>query len=524
MLSTSMSKTLPLIRRNGACHQLIVDGEPFILLAAEMQNSSASNLQYMERHHCWERLVAYNCNAALVPLYWDMIEPEEGQFDLSLVDGIITAARKYGLRLVLLWFGTWKNATSSYAPAYVKTDMERFPRRRLANGLNSQTISPFSEHACQADSRALVRVMEHIRQVDADRQTVLAIQIENEIGVPGGDRDRSAEADRQFGDPVPRPLLEHLRREWDDLHPTLASHVERSTLETGGTWTDVFAAMADEVFMAWHFARYVDRIAAAGKEVIPLPMFVNACLEESNRPGEYPWGGPAAKLIDVWRPAAPHIDAIAPDIYFADFKGICAEFARPWNPMIVPESAPRPAARQAFWVIAECKGICFSPFGIDHPHCWPQCGWQSDGLAETYALLREMMPVVTAAQAEGRIRGVLQMSADESEACTALGDYEMAISYLRNDNEAARPPAAGMILQFGEDEFVVAGHGFSVCFTLTKECGGQADFLWAEQGYFEAGQWIAERRLNGDDTWGCSLRLPAGPGISCRRAKIYRYL
>jgi beta-galactosidase GanA len=182
-------KALPRIQRTGNCHQLIVDGKPLILLAAEMQNSSASSLEYLEQQGCWDRLKSYNCNAALVPVYWDRVEPEEGRFDFSLVDGIIRAARRHGLRLVLLWFGTWKNSRSSYAPAYVKTDLARFPRCQLAGGRSSLTVSPFSQAACGADSRAFARLMQHVRKIDADPQTVLMVQVENEIGLLGAERD-----------------------------------------------------------------------------------------------------------------------------------------------------------------------------------------------------------------------------------------------------------------------------------------------------------------------------------------------
>jgi hypothetical protein len=520
MAKKTTSKTLPCIHRKGDCHQLIVDGSQLILLAGEMQNSSASSLEYMEKHGCWERFTGFNCNAALVPVYWELVEPSEGRFDFSLVTGIIHAARRRGLRLVLLWFGTWKNSTSSYVPAYVKTDLRRFPRCQAAPGRNSRTISPFSQAACQADSRAFAKLMEHIRKIDADQQTVLMIQVQNETGLLGADRDYSPLAEKRFGQQVPADLMKYLCGHLDEIHPSLRAQLARPAAGRNGSWSETFDSLAGEAFMAWHIGQYVESVIAAGKSVYPLPMFVNAWLGGDVPAGVYPSGGPVARMLDVWRAAAPSVDAFAPDNYAADFKGVCADFARPFHPLIVPESVPPRAAQQAFWTIAQCKGLCFSPFGIDHPHCWPDNDWQAEGLAETYALLREMMPLITAAQAQERIRGVLQT--DRAEDRVSLGGCELTIRYMGKSGDG-HSPGAGLILQLGDDEFVVAGRGFSVAFVPGSGQGGQADFLWAEQGHFQKGKWIADRRLNGDDTWDCTLRLTDGPELSARRGKLYRH-
>lgn len=515
------SKTLPRIERRGECHQLIVDGKPLILLAGEMQNSSASSLEYMEKHGCWERFKTYHCNAALVPVYWELIEPAEGRFDFSLVEGIIHAARRHGLRLVLLWFGTWKNSRSSYVPAWVKTDLERFPRCQTVPGHNSRTISPFSAAACQADARAFARLMKHIKKIDAERQTVLMVQVENETGLKGADRDYSPQAEKHFEQKVPSSLMKYLYDHLPEIHPRLRQLLCRPMASRSGSWSEVFDSLACEAFMAWHIAKYVESVTAAGKSAYPLPMFVNAWLDGDRPVGVFPSGGPVAKMLDIWRAAAPSVDAFAPDIYDPDFKGVCADFVSSCNPFIVPESLPGPAAQQAFWAIAQSKAICFSPFGIDHPHCWPAWDGRPEGLGETYGLLREMVPLVTAAQAQDRIRGVLQTSHDEDRA--GLGGYELTVRYIGKCGDG-RTPAAGLVIQLNQDEFIVAGRGFSVMFTPGPGEGGHTDILWAEQGHFLNGKWIADRRLNGDDTWDCTLRLTDGPEMSIRRGRLYRHL
>ena len=103
----------PHLRVQGEASQLIVDGQPFLMLAGELGNSTASDLDYPRRY--WPRLQALHLNTVLAPVYWELIEPEEGQFDFALVDGLIEDARAHDMRLVLLWFGSWKNSMAILA-------------------------------------------------------------------------------------------------------------------------------------------------------------------------------------------------------------------------------------------------------------------------------------------------------------------------------------------------------------------------------------------------------------------------
>lgn len=490
----------PHLERHGSGYRLVVDGRPFVMLAGEVHNSSASGLAYMEP--IWDRAVDLCLNTLIVPLYWELIEPAEGQFDLSLVDGLIAGARAHGLRLVLLWFATWKNATSSYAPAWVKADVGRFPRAQAVPGQDSHAITCCCEEACRADAAAFSVVMQRIGEIDGEEHTVLAMQVENEAGLLGSSRDRCALAEAAFGGPVPEVLTAYLASHHGQLTKVLrGAWVEAGTQSTG-SWGEVFGPSADEVFMAWYTARYVDRVAEAGKAAYALPMVANAWLIQNERqvPGQYPSGGPVHTMLDVWRAAAPHIDVLAPDIYLPDFRGVCEAYTRPDNPLFIPEARRDARAASAVLYAVGAHGtLCYAPFGIDdlaidHP------------LRESYALLTQMMPVIGELQGEGRTAGLFQQ-ADHEQWVTWLGAY-----YVRGETTRSlgpeRVPGGALILAVGPDEFVLAGRGVDVQFSTMPSAQPDVEFLWLETGSYADGEWVPGRRLNGDETaHGSTVRL-----------------
>ena len=170
------------MRKQGTATQLIVDGKPFLMLAGELRNSSATSLDYMKR--VWPRLVAQTkLNTILAGVSWNQIEPQEGKFDFTVLDGVIQGAREHNLRLVLLWFGSWKNSLSSYAPDWVKRDFERFPRAQFEGGVSIEELSTLSEANRDADARAFAALMRHVKAVDGRQHTVIMIQVENEVGM-----------------------------------------------------------------------------------------------------------------------------------------------------------------------------------------------------------------------------------------------------------------------------------------------------------------------------------------------------
>ncbi|RME56251.1 MAG: glycoside hydrolase family 42, partial [Caldilineae bacterium] len=393
---------------------MIVDGEPFLVLGGELHNSSASSLAYMQP--IWDRLTALHINTVLAVVAWEQLEPEEGRFDFSLVDGLINEARRHGLRLILLWFGTWKNGMSSYAPGWVKRDGKRFPKVVVQGGEPVEILSTFGSETLAADARAFGRLMAHLRQVDGEQHTVLMVQVQNEVGVLGDSRDRSPAAEAAFIAPVPPELVEQLTLHKDELGSGLRGLWEAQGFPTGGSWEEMFGSgvETDELFMAWHYARYLDQVAAAGKAEYPLPLFANAWLSSlgdepggwasgGQKPGEWPSGGPLPQTLDIWMAAAPHLDFFAPDIYQPQFAEWCQQYTRRGNPLFIPEMRRNEdGARQLFYALGEHDAMCVSPFGIDSVEPAPD-----NPLVRSFRLLRQMAPEILNHQGDGSMIGFL---------------------------------------------------------------------------------------------------------------------
>jgi hypothetical protein len=187
--------SMPHLRRQGTAIQLVVDGRAFLIRGGELGNSSASNPAFLEP--LWTRFAALNMNTVLAPVYWDLVEPEEGRFDFSTLDRLIDGARANGMRLVLLWFGSWKNSMSCYAPAWVKGDSQRFPPAADFDGTPQEILSPFSTVNRDTDARAFAAVLRHLVEIDGRAHAVVMVQVENEVGMIPSARDHSAEADRR---------------------------------------------------------------------------------------------------------------------------------------------------------------------------------------------------------------------------------------------------------------------------------------------------------------------------------------
>lgn len=493
--TTVGAEEIPHLVRQGTATQLIVDGKPFVMLAGELHNSSASSLAYMAP--MWDKLVALNLNTVLATVAWEQFEPVEGQFDFSLIDGLLEGARDHDLRLVLLWFGSWKNGVSSYIPTWVKKDLERFPRAQGKSGDNKLVLSPVHDASRKADARAFAALMGHLREVDSNERTVIMVQVENEVGLMPESRDRSDAAEAAFRSQVPGELMGYLREHKDELLPEVSELWASTGCKEAGTWTEVFGdtVWTDEVFMAWHMARYIGKIAEAGKAEYALPMYANAWLVQNDKqtPGDYPSGGPVSRVMDVWRAAAPAIDFLAPDIYLPDFKAVCARYVRSGNPLMIPEARQGPeAARNVFWAVAEHDAMCFAPFGIEdidvnHP------------LIDSYEVLYQLMPLIVKLQGTGRMAGVLQQEPDEEGVAIEVGDYRANIRYNRQA-KGQTDMSYGLIMNIGPDEVLVAGNHFQVNFSPATPGPRHAGILQVWEGTYEDGRWVPGRCLNGDET------------------------
>ena len=545
---------LPHLEKRGQVTQLIVDGQPYLVLGGELHNSSSSNLAYL--NNLWPRLVQLHVNTVLAPVSWELVEPREGTYDFTLVDGLLAGARSHHLHLVLLWMGSWKNGTSRYAADWVKTDQQRFPRVQNQAGQSLEILSPLSSATRDADARAYLALLRYLREMDGTQHTVLMIQMQNEVGVLGDSRDHSPAANAAFAQPVPADLLSYLAQHQADLQPELRQAWQAAGSKTSGAWAEVFGAtpFTDKLFMAWNYARYMDAVAAAGKTAYPLPVFVNTWIvqPEDQGPGDYPSGGPVADVHDLWRAGAPSIDILCPDIYLPDFPKIVASYARPGDPFFIPESfGGARGAANAFYAIGQFDAIGYSPFGIEDPARPPPAagavssprasaagdGANADPLGQAYSVLDQLAPLILAHQVDQTIAGVWLNPQQPSQNIT-LGNYTLNFTLRRTRNAPNELPNLGyaLALCLGPDEYVVSGTDIQVTFTPTSPGAAFAGLLSVEEGQYKDGVWVAGRRLNGDEVQlrydlsaaaadgqsGAGLRFPAeGPTI--QRVKLYRY-
>jgi hypothetical protein len=347
-------------------------------------------------------------------------------------------------------------------------------------------------------------------------------------------RDHSAEADRAFASAVPAELMGYLAAHREELAPELRAIWRDAGGKPGGTWSEVFGAgpAGEELFMAWHFARYAERVSAAGKREYPLPMFVNAALiRPGHQPGQYPSGGPLPHLIDIWRAAAPSIDLLAPDIYFRDFAGWARRYARSGNPLFVPEARPSPEASvNALYAFGALDAIGFSPFGIESigepaaRHLGASCD-----------LVAQLEPLILTLQGRGMTAGLLSAGPEQRQPQQVrLGGFVLAATFERGmrpspaggvstgDAAGPPPPSGGIVLATAPDEFIIAGTGVTVTFASTV-AGKRAGILSAEEGRLVAGRWENVRWLGGDQTHQVRhVRLEPGR-FSMQRVRLYLY-
>src|SRR5579884_1753943 len=483
----------PHLERHGSAMRLVVQGKPFLILGGELHNSSASSLAYMEP--IWRRLREMNLNTVLAPVSWELLEPEEGKFDFALVDGLIDGARRNGLKLVFLWFGSWKNGVSDYVPGWVKTDLNRFPRMRSKSGQNLEVLTPLSQTNRDADADAFSHLMRHIREADQGRQTVLMMQVENEVGLLGDSRDRSPLAQEAFAGPVPAELTAYLVAHKDALIAEFAKSWRQAGAKTGGTWPEVFGEEADEAFMAWHMAAYIGQVAAAGRTQYDIPMYANAWLIQSQteKAGGYPSGGPVSKVMDVWRAGAPAIEFLSPDIYLSNFDGICASYARNGNTLFIPEARrDAGAGARAALAFGKYNAIGFCPFGIDSLRVEPRAAGPREpspglSLKDAYDVLQQLAPLILDAQGGGPMAAVLQMNPQDQRQDIDVAGYHFEVRFERS--EGSTVPGYGIVVAKGPDEFLVAGQGLEIGFSARTPGPKIARILSIDEGHFQDSRW-----------------------------------
>lgn len=513
-------KKIPYLKNENGIYELIIDGKAFTALAGEVHNSSASNLLYMEE--CvWPYIKNLHLNTLIVPIYWESIESIEGTFDFTLVEGIIKQARQEGVKLILLWFGLWKNGMSSYVPQWIKKQQTKYFRVRDVRGSAMDVISPLCDNAVEADSKAFSELMKFIKLFDSKDQTVIMMQVENEMGLLGSDRDYSEFAQKEFQCHI----------------PSVISKIYKTT----GTWTQAFGEEAPEVFMEYYYSTAIEKIASAGKIQYGLPMYVNAWIEKFPwRPGGYPSGGPIARFLPLWKQIAPSISALAPDIYSSDFVGVCNEYAKEGNPLIIPEV--RRDVRNVsnvFYAIGKYRALCYSPFGIED-FLTPKellsglsdpmvlktlnidvtafsCENTAPYLSKSYEIIGQMLPAIHTYEKFGKVHSFLRSNEHERGCVISLKEFDLRIDY-KDQNEKS-PKAAGIIIEIANNEFYIAGTSFTYTLLRKKNEYGSIGYLQLEEGSFINENWTSQRVLNGDERYFTNMyEMPA-----IHRAVVYRY-
>jgi hypothetical protein len=412
-------------------------------------------------------------------------------------------------------------------PAWVKKDTQRFPRARTRAGVAQEILTPFAPATLAADSAAFRALMAHLKQTDT-QHTVLMIQVENEIGMLPEVRDYSTAANEAWRAQAPAALTAYLAAHEQTLQPGLKAAWEAHGARASGTWAEVFGDTieSEELFQAWHYAQFVEALTAAGKAVYPLPMYVNVALNRpGKRPGEYPSAGPLPHLFDVWKPGAPSVDVIAIDTYFPNFIYWAKQFKRQDNPLFIPEAnhAERAdAGADAFYAIGEHDAFGFSPFAID------DIKDGNSSLPQAYRVLKQLAPLINRYQGSGKLHGFKAPLSYDGEVDAApqqvrMGGYALQVSFnapWEKPQPAEVQTRGGLVIQTGDDEFIVAGKGLTVVFSADGAQAGieQVGIEQAIEGLNQNGRW-----LNGDETHqGRHINLP-GDAFTIQRVKLYRY-
>ncbi|MEZ5044784.1 MAG: DUF5597 domain-containing protein [Saprospiraceae bacterium] len=553
---------LPYLELSDHSTKLMVDGKPFIVLGGELHNSTCSDVAEMSK--VWQEMKALNLNTVLAYAYWEMVEPEEGKYNFELIDAMLEGARKAQLKIILVWFGSWKSTASTYAPEWVKTNPERFKRYTLENGKTLEILSPFYEENRNADANAYVALMKHLKEVDVDH-TVIMMQVENEPGCFENYRDYSPAALKAWASKMPDDMLNYLKARNGKLFPALEKAWSGQGYKTNGTWEEVlgkstgegeYKHYTEELFMAYHYSKYINYIAQKGREILDLPAFCNGWLYNPN--GFYPHATVNPHVLDAYRAGGNALDFYAPNAYTLDYDKLFREYTFGGNILFIPES--RLLAAGAIYSISAYNALGFGPFGINGAQMKsPENIGQLHLLKSTYKAISSMMGLITQHYGTDKMKGVYLNPVQETQELS-LGDYKLTASSSRErgfsidfgksleqagkarmsfgpppaGNEANVPKAlpagpfgpipedigSAMVIQLAPDEFYVVGYGVKFHFDLKEGIPFQhLGFLSIDEGHFENDQFIPVKRWNGDEQ---KVSLP-GDQITVLKIRLYRF-
>jgi hypothetical protein len=509
---------IPRIEKKYGRYALLVDDAPYLMLGAQVHNSSSWPA---EAPKVWPAMEYLHVNTVEMPVYWEQIEARPGVYDFSLVDALLAEARKHQVHLVLLWFGTWKNGSQHYMPEWMKLDTVKYPHVTGKNGDAVDSPSPFAEASLEADKKAFAAFMGHLKAADPMR-TAIMVQVENESGTWGSLRDYSPLANRLFEAAVP---------------PEVLSAMQVKAASPAANWQEVFGPEAEVNFHAWAVAKYVGQVAAAGKAVYPLPMYANAALRDPIKPGApgtYESGGPTDNVLNIWKAEAPALDVLAPDNYTNDpvaYLKVLDLYHRDDNPLFVPETGG-PNNPRFFFSALGLQAIGFSPFGLDYTRerapADPSHS-REEALAPwamNYALIGPMMRDVARLNFEGKLQAVAEEQGKPTQVLP-FGLWNAVVSYGSSNRGPAagnpKPEGRALVAQLKDNQFLVTGYSCRVDFrpagteeqrksqTIVAGTGQNPSamidgkwqhrqFLRVEEGTYENGSFKFLRIWNGDET------------------------
>lgn len=420
----------------------------------------------------------------------------------------------------------------------MKTNPTKFPRAELrkAGGVMAiaDVLSVFSSSNVEADIKAYRILLDHLKIIDGAHRTVIMVQVENEVGLLSNSRDDSTLAKKKFAEQVPSDLIDFLTSSYDCLHPDLKANLPTflsNPSPHSGSWEDVFgkSTSTDELFMAYHYAHYVNAIAKAGKQIYPLPMYTNVWLnfnpEDSDhdfpivagggsKPGGYPSGGAVSNVLDIWLQFAPDLDLIAPDIYLNEYASACAKYRHRNNPLFIPEQRRDDYGARRVWIAyGSYQALLASPFGIDtlEPATNPY--------TKHYGLLSQVSEIVLEAQRNpGSSIGFCfddlptKWKRGDRDAAKPIhhrsGDWNLTIS--RSFVFGKPGPGCGMVIHLGGARFLLVGWGFQVAGSCVKPDTKFSGILRYEEKVVEdsrTGKLRTLRTLGGDETRGGELAI-----------------
>ena len=498
----------------------IVDGKPFFPLGSEFLYVSGYSIRdESETDEAFKLVKGAHGNTALIPVYWDQVEPEEGKFDFTSVDALLASARRHKVKLIPLWFATWKNGNMDFAPAWVKMNPQRFKRVISPTGNDVWVLSSHCQANFEADKKAFTAFCKHLKAKDSTEHTVIGIQVENEPGIMGSDRDYGPEAQAVFESHVPAALMSKMKKAGKgDVYDLW----QKAGGKESGTWPQVFGWEAGELMTAWSIATYIDGIVKAGKAIYNIPMYINVWMMEQRWwpiPGEaYPSGGAVSKILDIYKWFTPHVDLIAPDNYQLDSRGfefISATYSRDDNPLFVPESVGSPNLLRA---IADYNAIGYfawiQPVVAEDGSVDPQAQLTSDIIRSVSAAI----PLLLKYQGTGKIKAIIEEESKEKQ----LFDFDGYLGQIRfgplphffkRKTRVGSTRGWGLVIQASRNEFYLIGDNYQL-FLRPKPSVDKmqapllvADwtptllghFISVDEGHFDQnGEFVVDCRRNGD--------------------------